>query len=95
MPKKPRTNIPSLRDIPNIGPRTEGDLHRIGITRPDQLISQDALKLYDKVCRKDGVRHDPCLIDVFLAAVDYMNGAHKKGWWKYTPQRKKAQSTRS
>ena len=89
MPQRHRCNIACLRDIPNVGPRTEGDLHRIGITRPEQLAGLDGFKLYDKVCRKDGVRHDPCLIDVFLAAVDYMNGAPKRGWWKYTAQRKK------
>jgi hypothetical protein len=37
----------------------------------------------------DGVRHDPCLADVFLAAVDYMNGAPKRPWHWYTARRKK------
>lgn len=92
MARKARKNVASLRDIPNVGPRTEGDLHRIGITRPGQLIGKDGFKLYDKVCRKDGELHDPCLIDVFLAAVDYMEGAPKRGWWWYTPRRKRAMS---
>lgn len=88
MAKKPRT-LAKLQDVPNIGPRTEGDLRRIGITKPEQLVGQDGYKLYDRLCRKDGVRHDPCVIDVFLAVTDYMGGAPKRGWWKYTAQRKK------
>ena len=89
MPRKPRTGVASHRDIPNVGPRTEGDFHRLGITRPAQLIGKDGLSLYRKLCRVDGVRHDPCCIDVFMAAVDYMGGAPKRPWSKYTATRKK------
>lgn len=89
MPRKPRTAVKTLREIPNIGPRTAEDLNRIGITRPEQLTGRDGLALYRKLCKTDGVRHDPCVIDVFMAAVDYMNGAPKRDWWWYTPQRKK------
>ncbi len=89
MPRKPRTGVKTLRDIPNIGPRTAEDLNRMGITRPHQLAGKDGLALYRKLCKADGMRHDPCVIDVFMAAVDYMNGAPKRDWWWYTPQRKK------
>ncbi len=33
-------------------------------------------------------RHDPCVIDVFIAAVRFMGGEPAKPWWKYTPERK-------
>lgn len=89
MAKKSREGVASLRDIPNVGPRTEEDFHRLGITRPEQLIGKDGLALYRKICRVDGVRHDPCVIDVFMAAVDYMEGAPKRPWFWYTPKRKK------
>ena len=67
----------------------EEDFHRLGITQPRQLIGKDGLALYKKICRVDGVRHDPCVIDVFLAAVDYMEGAPKRPWFWYTAGRKK------
>jgi len=89
MPRKPRVGVATLREIPNIGPRTEGDLIRIGITLPRQLVGKDGIELYRKVCRVDGVRHDPCVADVFLAAVDYMEGAPRRDWWWYTQRRKK------
>ena len=36
-----------------------------------------------------GDRHDPCVIDVFIAAVRFMAGEPSKPWWKYTPERKR------
>lgn len=83
-----RTGVKSLRDIPNIGPAMEGDLHRLGITSPAQLAGRDPLALYDCLCALDGARHDPCVIDAFMAAVDYMEGGRSTPWWKFTPRRK-------
>jgi hypothetical protein len=36
-----------------------------------------------------GERHDPCVLDAFLSAVRFMEGAPKKPWWKYTSERKR------
>jgi hypothetical protein len=33
--------------------------------------------------------HDPCVLDVFLATIDYMNGNPPRQWWDYTAKRKK------
>jgi hypothetical protein len=89
MATKPRRDVEALQDIPNIGPRCAEDLRRMGISKPSQLVGRDGLTLYRKLCRVDGVRHDPCLADTFLAAVDYMNGAPKRPWYWYTARRKK------
>ena len=35
----------------------------------------------------DGQRHDPCLLDTFVAAVDYANGAPARPWWEYSRER--------
>jgi len=91
MPRAKR-QVNTLTDIPNIGPRSAEDLVRIGITRPEQLAGEDGIALYRKLCRVDGVRHDPCVADAFMAAVDYMNGAPKQDWWWYTPRRKELMS---
>ena len=34
----------------------------------------DAYALYRELCRRDGVRHDPCVLDVLLSLVDFMQG---------------------
>jgi hypothetical protein len=38
--------------------------------------------MYDDLCRITAQRHDPCLLDTFISAVRYMEGAPKKPWWK-------------
>ena len=44
--------------------------------------------MYDNLCRSTGQRHDPCLLDTFVAAVDYANGAPPRPWWEYSRERK-------
>ncbi len=78
-----------LEQIPNIGKACAQDLRLIGITKPEQLKGKDGMKLYDKLCRVTGVRHDPCMADTLLAAVDFMNGGAAKPWWTFTSHRKK------
>lgn len=78
-----------LEQIPNIGPATAGDLRLIGISRPRDLIGRDPYALYEKLCKKTGQRHDPCVIDVFISAVRFMAGAPKLPWWAYTNERKR------
>lgn len=79
----------TLEQLPNIGPSLAADLRRIGIERPSQLPGRDAFELYRKLCHVTGLRQDPCVLDTFLAAVDFMNGAPAAPWWRYTPQRKR------
>jgi hypothetical protein len=87
--------IARLEDIPNVGPAIAGDLRRLGITSPGQLPGRDPYALYDDLCRLTGQRHDPCLLDTFIAAVRYMEGGPKKPWWKYTAERKRELAARS
>jgi hypothetical protein len=78
-----------LEQIPNIGKAVVKDLHMIGITKPEQLKGKDGMKLYDKLNKISGLRHDPCMADTLLAAVDFMNGGSAKPWWAFTTHRKK------
>lgn len=89
-----RRNTTCLEDIPNIGPAMAGDLRRLKIKAPADLAGRDPYKMYDDLCRLVGQRLDPCVLDVFIAAVRYMEGAPKKPWWKYTAERKKALASR-
>lgn len=77
-----------LEQLPNIGPALAADLRRLGIRQPDELRSRDPFQLYQALCRATGKRQDPCVLDTFMAATDFMRGAPAAPWWKYTPQRK-------
>jgi hypothetical protein len=77
-----------LEDLPNIGPAIAADLRRIGVRTPRELKNRDAFVLYQKLNAATGTRHDPCVLDTFMAAVDFMNGAAAAPWWAYTAQRK-------
>ena len=87
-----------LEDIPNVGPAISTDLRQLGIRSPGELVGRDHYAMYDDLCRITGQRHDPCLLDTFIAAVRFMEGEPKKPWWKYTAERKRviaAQNTES
>jgi Pathogenicity locus len=77
-----------LEQLPNIGPAIAADLRLIGISHPHALADADAMQLYQKLCQVTGKRHDPCVLDTFMAACDFMRGAEPKAWWTYTAQRK-------
>jgi hypothetical protein len=83
-----REAVQSLEALPNIGPAIAGDLRLIGIDHPKKLVGKDPFDLYRELCEKTGVRHDPCVIDVFMAAVDFMEGGEAKPWWAFTAERK-------
>src|ERR1035438_9429030 len=87
--------IARLEDIPNVGPAIAADLRQLGITTPAELPGRDPYAMYDELCRITGQRHDPCLLDTFIAAVRFMEGAPKKPWWKYTAERKREMAARS
>jgi hypothetical protein len=77
-----------LEQLPNIGPSIAADLRRIGIQSPQALRDADALALYRRLCQISGKRQDPCVLDTFIAATDFMRGAAPRHWWTYTAQRK-------
>jgi hypothetical protein len=66
----------------------KADLRLIGIDHPQKLIGKDPFDLYESLCAKTGIRHDPCVIDVFMAAVDFMGGGEPSPWWAFTGKRK-------
>jgi hypothetical protein len=78
-----------LLKLANIGPAMVRDLTRLGITEPAQLAGRDPVELYERLCAADGHRHDPCVLDTFMSAVDQADGAPPRPWWTYTPERKR------
>lgn len=78
----------TLEQLPNIGQSLASDLRMLGIVHPRELASRDALQLYRMLCERTGKRQDPCVLDTFMAATDFMRGAEPRPWWSYTAQRK-------
>jgi hypothetical protein len=87
-----RRTISRFDQIINIGPAMSDDFDRMGIKSPQALIGRDPLKLYQQVCKLDHLFHDPCVLDTFMATVDYMNGNPPQVWWNFTADRKKLYS---
>src|SRR5437588_12883771 len=92
---KPGRQFSRLEDIPNVGTAVAADLRQLGIAEPADLLDRDPYEMYDDLCRLTGQRHDPCLLDTFIAAVRYMQGEPKKPWWKYTSARKRVLAARA
>lgn len=89
MKAKRAADVKKFTDIPNIGSGIAKDFVVLGIKEPKGLKGKDAFVLYKNLCKKTGTRHDPCVLDTFMAAVDFMNGGKAKNWWVFTPLRKK------
>lgn len=88
MKARTATDARHLLHIRNIGPAMVADFHQLGITLPAQLAGSDPFKLYRRLCELTGVRHDPCVLDTFISAVRFMEGAAPLPWWHYTEERK-------
>ncbi len=90
--KSPKAASPAeclrLEQLPNIGPALAADLRLIGIEHPADLRGKDAFALYRALCEKTAQRQDPCVLDTFMAATDFMRGAPAAPWWAYTAERK-------
>lgn len=87
-----RNEIKKLQDIPNVGKAIEKNLILLGIKEPAELIGKDPYQMYNELCNITGKRLDPCVIDIFISAVRYMEGGPSKRWWEFTDERKKKMS---
>jgi hypothetical protein len=65
------------------------DFELLGIRTPRQLRGKDPLTLYQSLCRKTGVRQDPCVLDTFISVTRFMDGESPRPWWAYTAERKR------
>lgn len=77
-----------LQSIPNIGPAVATKLRRLGVGSADELRGRDPDELFERLCALDGRRHDPCLLDTFVAAVSYADGGPARPWWEFSRERK-------
>ncbi len=89
MRKERTTETSDLLELANVGPAIAGHLGKAGVTRASQLVGRDPVEIYEQMCEADGRRHDPCLLDTVMSAVDQANGNPARPWWAYTAERKR------
>ena len=83
-----RNTVSRLDALPNIGKTIARDLELIGIDHPQKLVGKNSFVLHDQLCQEKGYRVDLCVIDVFMSAIDFMEGGEPQPWWKFTGKRK-------
>ena len=84
-----RERVTRLEALPSIGTAMAGNLQLIGIDHPKKLIGKEPFKLYELLCATSGKSYDPCVIDVFMSVVHFMEGGEPLPWWSFTDKRKK------
>ncbi len=81
-----------FRDLVSVGPKMERDFEMLGISSVPQLARQDPHRMYEKLCSLTGQRQDPCVLDVYCAAVaqarDPRLPAEQCQWWYWSRKRK-------
>lgn len=91
-PKNVAGTISGLRRLRGVGPSILADLKSLGIGSVEQLARQDGTKLYQRLCRKTGVRQDPCVLDTLRCAVAQARDPNlpreQQDWWWWSRQRK-------
>lgn len=80
--------VKKFQDIPNVGSAMIRDFALLGLNSPKDLRRKDPLRLYKKMCEISSARQDPCVLDTYMAVIDFMNGAPPRPWWLYTKTRK-------
>ena len=86
--KVDRAHLLRLTDLPNVGPACGCRSAAGPFRRPAQLHGRDAYDMYAQLCLRTGVTHDPCVIDVFLSLVRFMQGEPARNWWDFSAERK-------
>lgn len=90
-PRRSKATPDGLLALRNIGTAMRDDLRRLGIDTVSQLAEQNPDALYSRLNQLDGRRHDPCVWDVFAAAIHQARTGEATPWWDWTKERKRRQ----
>jgi hypothetical protein len=81
-----------LADLISIGPAMLRDFELLGVRSVNQLARQNPQRMYGRLNRVTGQRQDPCVLDVFCAAVAQARNprlpAEQCQWWYWSKKRK-------
>jgi hypothetical protein len=85
---KPR----NLASLVSIGPKMLEDFEKLGVRTVAQLAREEPEDLYQRLCTLTGQRQDPCVLDVFCAAVAQARNPdlppEQCQWWYWSRLRK-------
>jgi Pathogenicity locus len=85
-----------LEDLISVGPATLRDFEELGIRSLSGLARQSPQGMYARLNQLKGERQDPCLLDVFCAAVaqarDSRLPAEQCRWWWWSGRRRAQQA---
>lgn len=81
----------TLGQLCGVGPATLKDLERLGVRSVAQLARRSPRRMYERLCVLTACRQDPCVLDVFEAAVAQAKNprlaAEKREWWWWSRRR--------
>ena len=80
-----------LLTLMNVGPATCQDFQLLGIHSIAELADACADELYLRLQNLTAQQHDPCVWDMFAAAINEARTGEKRVWWEWTKIRKKRQ----
>jgi hypothetical protein len=78
-----------LADLRNVGKATLADFGALGIETVADLAKQDADALHARLSSIAGRRLDPCVRDVFAAAIHQATTGEALDWWRFSVARKR------
>ena len=89
-----RKETRELGELISVGPAMLRDFQMLGIRSVAQLARQEPMRMYRKLERATGERQDPCVLDVFCAAVAQARNprlpVEQSQWWWWSRKRKEA-----
>ena len=81
-----------LGNLISVGPAMLRDFELLRIRSVARLARQNPQRMYTKLNRLTGLRQDPCVLDVFCAAVAQAKNprlpAKQREWWYWSKKRK-------
>ncbi len=87
-----------LKHLVSVGPAILKDFDLLGVKSVADLAKRNPIVMYAELCRKTGTRQDPCVLDVFCAAVaqarDPRLPLEQCKWWYWSRVRKAAEKER-
>jgi hypothetical protein len=90
------SSIRRLQDLISVGPAMLRDFDLLRIRSVAQLAKQNPKRMYTRLEQLTGQRQDPCVLDVFEAAVAQARNprlpAERCQWWYWSKKRKAASS---
>jgi hypothetical protein len=81
-----------LEELISVGEKIVEDFSILGVQSVKELARRSPNRLYEQLCEITKQRQDPCVLDVFCAAVAQARNPHLPAeqcqWWYWSRQRK-------